>query len=339
MAVDVADAKPKSTKFIVSPSPWAVTLKKLNGNLNAVWLLQHIKWWVERAGRSGREWADLTRSQWMENTGLTRHQYDAALKALRACHLIEVKHDKAGRQKYLRTFIRLPLPEKADTVGAVTVPAGSDKVSETMSANSDADLQIMSAGSDHMSGNTCLQKKKTQEFSSASAEIKDEKDNKDKKVSGKVNIDQITWNEAMKSEYEAAPVIFTSYHSNHLEKIVKYIRDNVQSVDHSEVIRTLVSLWDKEAGLPNYVGSFGLKFGHRPDLGTVCLFVNHVADWYKLYATETEINREYISSWLTSNGISHDKNASSMALFIQQQREYKEMNTFKWGSNKKVISD
>lgn len=292
-------------KFDVYPSPWAECLQKLNGNINAVWLYNHFSWWWERAVKNGRDWVDLTRAQWIVNTGLSEYQYDTALRALKIAKLIEVKHDKAGRQKYLRTFIRLPtsadqgetMSAGPETVGTETIHGNQGKVDRTVPGKPGEVFETVPWKTGHNSGDANYQEIQNSGFFCADAENKNQDENlaeknvetgwidiptptKKKNASALAADPLAVWNKAMRQQHQSAPIPVRSWQAKRLMAVVSYVRENVPDLDPLAVLSAVIANWGDFCGHVKATSKIRIRH-EQPDVGTVWNFIPDVVTFMR----------------------------------------------------------
>lgn len=138
--------KKEKTKFVVRPSRLAACTVLSGDVVVAGQLLYRIYQRQENMTPledqdDGRKCISLTRPEWMTDTGLTRHQYDRALKILKRRQLIEVRYKKLRkRDKHLRTRIYLPdstISAIADIMKCEGKSAGAETVAKVKSGEAE----------------------------------------------------------------------------------------------------------------------------------------------------------------------------------------------------------
>ena len=84
-------------------------------------LLHQVRYWRHRARirRSGLRWIVKTRDEWCAETGLTRHQYDRALRCLKERGLVQAEQHlyKGRNQTFLRSLVYLARGPRRETDG------------------------------------------------------------------------------------------------------------------------------------------------------------------------------------------------------------------------------
>lgn len=123
-------------KFEVWPSQLAKCIELTGGKVPAGVLLYRLacraqKGWLMKHPKDGKRYAVLTRNQWMTDTGLTRHQHDGAIKALKEKKLVEVRHSKRNKlERFLRTWAR-PTDEAMSVITEKTTRPKDSENSES----------------------------------------------------------------------------------------------------------------------------------------------------------------------------------------------------------------
>lgn len=294
--------------FVVRPSHLGACIQ-LAGSVNAGVLMYRVisryrKKWVLRNASDNKEYVVLKRDQWQTDTGLTRHQYDAAIRALKSRGLVECQHKKVSTiQKHQRTWLRLEdhvFSAIADITKAETVSEISETTSPTISENAETINNTLSAKADDkkMKINPCgIENEEDSNDSSAQAGKsldaqnqfeagKKDKSGNDITVSPKASHGKLLatqWNQAMQLG-GFAPDDFSGEKEQKWYGPLKCMEDywNKVSADGgASTLRTVLGDW--QAFYEYVENAKGKSFiaPHRPNPGWLNSVKESAVDWIK----------------------------------------------------------